>query len=375
MKIEGIRVLTLGVPIDPPVLTSFGEMTERISVLVALTVSNGSIGWGESWCNFPSWAPLERKATILEGLAPLLLGQDAREVAGLHHRMNGALRTLGRQWGAPGPVAQAISAVDIALWDLNAKELGRPLYRVLGGVASPIPVYASGLGPVDPHLRAKELVGQGVRAFKLKVGFGVDRDEENLALMREVIGKKGTLFVDANQAWDLITAKRMATVLQRYGVDWLEEPLAADDFRGMAELRSATGLRIAAGENIYGVSDFAAMVQAGAVDVLQPDVTKVGGVTECLRICGLAASSGIPYAPHFLGGCIGLLASAHLFASVPGGMIMELDANPNPLRTQVCSPAAAIHSGCLHLPDSPGLGLEMNEEHFKDFLIDDTVAC
>lgn len=374
MKIVSVRTIVLAVPIASPVQTSFGVMSQRTAVLVELTASDGTSGWGESWCNFPSWAAQERLATINEGLAPQLLGKDPREIGRLNEMLKSTTRLLASQWGAPGPVAQAISAIDMGLWDLAGKAMGQPLFRLWGGTAQRIPVYASGLGPVDPHLLALELKGQGVKAFKLKVGFGAQRDEANLALMREHLGADVRLFVDANQAWDVATAEKMAGVLRRFDVAWLEEPLVADDLAGLAHLRRSIDIPIAAGENTYGLTGFMKLVASDCVDILQPDVTKSGGLSESLRICNLALAYGIPYAPHYLGNAVGLLASLHLFASVPGGIIMELDANPNPLRDELAGGALTLRDGCLALPEAPGIGWSPPIEVISKYTVEERVT-
>lgn len=362
MKIDAVRVIALEAPSDTPVRTSFGTMLRRRAILVRIETDGGVHGWGESWVNFPAWSYRERCDTIAQGLVPLLLGRDPREVAFLHGEMVHATHVLARQWGAPGPISQAISALDVALWDIVGKVVGQPLYRLWGGVARPVRVYASGLGPDDPVGPAIALSQQGVRTFKLKVGFGRERDEANLALLRGALGEDAELLVDANQAWDLETAEGMLESLACHRVRWLEEPLPADDVAGMARLRpllrARGGMRLAAGENVYGMGRFAELISCGAVDVVQPDVTKMGGFTEALRVCGLASAFGVPFAPHFLGSAVGLMASLHLVAAAPGGAMLELDANPNALRDELGGAAVRVEEGHLRLPTGPGLGWE-----------------
>lgn len=367
MKVASVEVITLSVPIQRPVVTSFGRMDRRHAILVRVRTTDGGEGWGESWGNFPAWSPEERQATILQGLAPLVLGESPRQVAFLHAKMQTATRRLARQWGAQGPVSQGISALDIALWDLHAKAAGLPLYKLLGGNPEPVPVYASGLGPHEPQVLARAMADAGVTSFKLKVGFGREKDEENLKLMREAVGPTATLSVDANQAWDLPTALKMANLLERYDVDWLEEPLDADDFEGLRQLRRTTGLRIAAGENLYGVARFTELLRLGAVDLIQPDVTKVGGLTEAFRICGLAPAFGAAFAPHYLGAGVGLLASLQLFAAAPGGQVLEFDANPNPLRTGLCD--LQVQNGRVALPTEAGIGFTPNWEFIEKHVL------
>jgi L-alanine-DL-glutamate epimerase-like enolase superfamily enzyme len=337
-------------------------MDRRVAILVRLCTDEELCGWGESWGNFPSWSPQERVRTLLDGVAPLLIGEDASEVSWLHHKLRRALRSLGLQWGAPGPVWQAISAVDIALWDLKGRALGRPIFELWGGSAErKLPVYASGLGPVDPARLCEPFRERGVDAFKLKVGFGFETDEANLVQLREVIGDDAILLVDANQGLDLERALELAPILREYGVDTIEEPFPADEHELIEPFRRRTGFKVAGGENLYGRAGFRQAFELGAFDLVQPDVAKTGGLTEMHAICSLAAAWGVPYAPHYLGGAVGFAASLHILAAVPGGWRMELDANPNPLLQELAGDLLELKDGCLSPPRGPGLGLTLDE--------------
>jgi L-alanine-DL-glutamate epimerase-like enolase superfamily enzyme len=357
LKITAVEPVVLRVDLAEPVRISFGRIDRRYAILVRIDTDVGPSGWGESWSNFPAWSPYERVHTIREGLASLLLGEDPRQVLWLHEKLRRQTDKLARQWGAIGPVSHAISAVDIALWDLLGKETGLPLYQLWGGAAQlRVPVYASGLGPGDPQPLAEPLRRRGVDAFKLKIGFGQDTDQQNLARLRQRIGPDALLLTDANQAWDLRSALQMTPMLEEFGTYWLEEPLPADQIADLARLRRSVPFRIAAGENVYGREGFRHLLDQEAVDVIQPDVCKTGGLTEARAICSAAAGRGIPYAPHYFGSAVGLVASLHLFAATPGGFMMELDANPNPLRAELGGEAVRVEAGCLAVPTGPGLG-------------------
>lgn len=358
MQITAVEPVVLGLPLEEPVTTSFGAMTHRYAILVRIETDSGPVGWGESWSNFPGWSPRERVYTIAEGLAPLLMGQDPRQIAWLHEKMMAGMSRLALQWGALGPVHQAISAVDIALWDLLGKEVGQPVCQLLGGRPCSVPVYASGLGRNDPVRLAVPLLDQGVTAVKLKVGFGPEIDLRNLTAVRECLGSERLLLTDANQAWDLRTAGQMLSLMSPFDPFWLEEPLPANQIAEMAELRRSTSIKVVAGENAYGRAGFRALLEARAVDFVQPDVCKTGGLTEARAVCQMAASYGVPYAPHYLGGAIGLVASLHLCASTPGFWRMELDVNPNPFRSELVGSVLTVRDGCLSVPDGCGLGVE-----------------
>lgn len=335
--------------------------------LVEVASSDGETGIGESWLNFPSWGAAERYATFTQGVAPLLQGVDVSDVVGTHSRLTTALGGLGRQIGMPGAVAQAISGVDLALWDLRGRVLGVPVYQMIGGGRRRIPVYASGLGPVlDEQLVAKHLA-LGIQAFKIKVGFGADQDFAQVSRLRTLVGDRAHIMVDANQAWTRATALDTIRRLAPLGLDWVEEPLPADDIDGMAHLVAASPVPISAGENLYGRQEFGRWAVRGAFGVAQPDITKVGGLTEAWAIAHMMAAFRIPYTPHFLGGAVGLIATGHLFSAVPGGIAVELDTNPNVLRDSIVTPALRIEDGSLLLPDGPGWGLQLDEEVLRRY--------
>jgi L-alanine-DL-glutamate epimerase-like enolase superfamily enzyme len=266
---------------------------------------------------------------------------------------------LALQSGEPGPFAQAIAGVDLAMWDLEARRAQQPLWRLLGGTTPRVRVYASGLNPDRPADLAAACRNEGFRAFKLKIGFGKDRDLANVAAVRSALGDDVDLMVDANQAWSLDTAIDMAEALESFYIGWLEEPLRADrPWHEWQALRDRTSIALAAGENIASDAGFDAALEANALKVVQPDIAKWGGFTKGIPLARRVLASGARFCPHWLGGGIGLLAAAHALAAVGGGGMLEVDANPNPLRSATCGPLAAITDGSGVLSNRPGLGLD-----------------
>jgi L-alanine-DL-glutamate epimerase-like enolase superfamily enzyme len=210
-------------------------------------------------------------------------------------------------------------------------------------------------------------LGQGIRAFKLKVGFGYEQDIENVKLMRKLIGSKMVLMLDANQAWDLETAKKLIKTFQEYNIEFIEEPLPADFFEGYAELRSLSLLKIAGGENLYGCKEFRRALELKSLDVIQPDVSKTGGITETLAICALAKAWNLPYALHMFGNAVGLISSLHFLSAVPGGFLQEMDINPNPFRESILESPLIVQDGCLQANDAPGLGINLKESILQKY--------
>ena len=343
--------------------TSFGTMHDRPAVFVRVEDADGAHGWGEVWCNFPD-VGAEHRARLVNGMfASLLEGREAGDPGALTGELMQRTAVLAIQSGEPGPMHQCIAGIDIALWDLKARRAGEPLWRMLGGKSPAIRVYASGINPLGADRTAADCRAQGHRAFKLKVGFGDDNDVANLRAMRATLGAGATLMVDANQAWDLEAATRMAARIAEFDLAWLEEPMRADrpwsDWQALAQ-RCAVPL--AGGENLAGLAEFDEALDAGAFRVIQPDVAKWGGVSGCLEVARRALHAGRRYCPHYLGAGIGLLASAHLLAAAGGDGMLEIDANPNTLRTLTCGPVAKVVEGKVTLEETPGLGVEPDLE-------------
>jgi L-alanine-DL-glutamate epimerase-like enolase superfamily enzyme len=345
-------------PVATPVRTSFGVMHDRPMVLVEVEAGDGLVGWGEIWCNFPT-VGAEHRARLVESVfAPMLVGRDPSDSATIFADLTAKTAVLAIQAGEPGPIAQCIAGIDIALWDLAARRAGQPLWRMLGGTDPAIGVYASGLNPDAPERLALARRDEGYRAFKLKVAFGAERDLANLGALRETLGPGVRLMVDANQGWTTAEAREMAPRIAAFGLDWLEEPVRADTpLSAWRELAAASPVPLAAGENMAGDAQFDAAIDSRAFAVLQPDMAKWGGFSGCLGVARRIRAAGLRFCPHFLGGGVGLLASAHLLAAVGGDGMLEVDANPNPLRTGLCGPIARLREGRVALGEEPGLGV------------------
>jgi len=358
MQIERIECLVFRAPVATPVRTSFGTMHDRPAVLVRVIDTHGAEGWGEIWCNFPSVGAEHRARLLRDVIGPVATAELFFDPAELYDRLTRHFAVLAIQTGEYGPIAQVIAGLDIAVWDLAARKSGVPLHVHLGEAQKlgSVAAYASGLNPDQPEKLAEAKRAQGYLAFKLKVGFGEERDLLNLANLRAELGDDMRLMVDANQAWDRATAIRMAALMERYRLDWLEEPIRAD--RALADWQAVADespVPIAAGENMRE-GDFADAMDAGYLGVLQPDLGKWGGFSRCVDIGRKAIGKGIRFCPHWLGGGVGLLASAHLLAAVGGDGMVEVDSNLNPLRDDMLDVPWRVVEGRLSIPGGPGLG-------------------
>jgi L-alanine-DL-glutamate epimerase-like enolase superfamily enzyme len=357
IAIKSVRALVFRAPVATPVVTSFGIMRDRPMVLVRIEDNDGAVGWGEAWCNFPTVGAEHRARLVESVIAPLIEGRVFDRPQEAFRQLTTKTAVLAIQAGEPGPIAQAIAGVDIALWDLAARRAGEPLWKMLGGKSPRLRVYASGINPDGPEKIAAQRRDEGYTAFKLKVGFGAERDVANLRSLRAALGDGAELMVDANQGWSLQEAAGMVPRLDGFGLRWLEEPLRADTpWNDWQILARHTRIPLAGGENIDSDEGFDDALHERALDVVQPDMAKWGGFSGCLPVARRIREAGLRYCPHFLGGGIGLLASAHLLAATGGDGLLEIDANPNPLRTLLCGPLNRIDAGTASLDDSPGLG-------------------
>lgn len=360
-----VEALVFRYPVEVAVRTSFGLMHDRPAVFVRVEDSDDGVGWGEAWCNFPPPAAEHRARLVGEVLAPLILGRGFATPREAYAHLTDATAVLALQSGESGPLAQAIAGLDTALWDLAARRAGLPLWRLLGGTSPRIPVYASGINPTEPESVIRGMRERGHRAFKVKVGFGHDLDRRNVAAAREAAGDAAVLAVDANQAWDLAQASRILAGMRSFAPSWVEEPLRADrpwsEWRALAE---TTGLPLAAGENLAGEGAFAQALAAGVLSVVQPDLAKWGGLSGCEPVARSIVAAGRSYCPHYLGGGIGLLASAHLLAAVGGPGRLEIDVNVNPLRDELCGPLGVVEDGHVRLGEAPGLGIDVDLARF-----------
>lgn len=368
-KIALVEAIVCRAPIDMPVQTSFGIMRDRPAVFVRISDTDGTAGWGEIWCNFPTVGAEHRARLVDAVFGPLLQGKKIASPEAAFLELTAQTSVLALQSAEPGPIAQCIAGIDIALWDLHARRLRQPLWRLLGGKSATVPVYASGLNPTAPEKLAEQKLAEGYRAFKLKVGFGQERDRANLKALRAAVGNL-PLMVDANQAWDLETAADMSASMEDFEPAWLEEPLRADrPWHEWLQLGKRTSIPLAAGENVAGFAAFDCALESHALEVVQPDMAKWGGFTGCLAVARKILAHGLRYCPHYLGGGIGLLASAHLLAAAGGDGMLEVDANPNPLRTLTCGALARVADGTATLTEEPGLGIAPDMTTLREFAI------
>jgi len=297
-EIVSIETFALAVPLRTPIADATAAMTHWTVPVVQITTRDGRVGTGISGVHT---APELLCDVISDYYAPALLGTSSEDILGTWKR----LYWLPTHWvGRAGAVHMALAMVDIALWDLAAQRAGVPLWRLLGGTAEPVQAYNTdggwlNLSETELVRDLSSLIDGGWRRVKIKVGKADWREDARRSrAVRKAIGDDVTLMCDANQRWDLSTANRLLPVFEEVQMDWVEEPLHADDLEGHAALQAKTSLDIASGESIYSFQQFSSFIAHDAIRVVQVDVTRVGGVTEWMQVAAHAAARGLRVAPH-----------------------------------------------------------------------------
>ncbi len=378
MRIKSVRADWIHVPIaeERQHTSDFGRTRSFDSTLVRIETACGVEGIGEAKSAVGS-AGVNKALPVLieEELGPLLIGEDARDVSRLWDVMyNGprahyaisrghAFPALGRR----GLTLSAISGVDIALWDILGKSLGAPVWRLLGGRRQErMPAYASGgWAPVDGI--ADELRGFVARgdfeAVKMRVGAGDGSLGHSIARVkaaREGLGPDIDILCDAHGTYTVAEAKRFCRGVADCGIGWLEEPVTADDKRGLAEVRAATDIPIATGESEFTRFAFRDLLELRAADILQPDLAIAGGITEGMRIEALCSAHQVRFAAHLWGGAPCFAAGLHVSAAASSAFILEYSLGANPMLHDLVEEDFTVVDGHIEIPDRPGLGLTLD---------------
>jgi L-alanine-DL-glutamate epimerase-like enolase superfamily enzyme len=368
LKISGVTAIPTSFPLpkDSNVRLGIGRAVKRDAVIVKVTTQSGLVGWGESHAGR---APGAVAALINTTLRTLVLGMDATDVVGVWNRI------YSRQLASHGMGAGcslAMSGLDMALWDIRGKAAGWPLYKLLGGAQRPVPAYAGGvsLGFQDPKQlldEAKVHIDAGYKAIKLRLGDNVKDDLRRVEAARDKFGDDIEILTDANIGYALEDARRVMPVLEDLGVRWLEEPFPAHDYRSYATARTFSTTPLAAGENHFTRYEFVRLIEEASVDVIQPDLSKSGGITECLRIAAMASAYKLEVHPHTSMTGLNMAASIHFLASIDNGGYFEGDVSKgNLFRDELTStPYELAKDGTVRPLEAPGIGVEVNEDFLK----------
>jgi D-galactarolactone cycloisomerase len=349
----------------PPDPLSLGSASRRDVVLVKVTCADGTVGWGEAFHGHAGSAVAEIVRTTMQ---EVVLGRDVGDTAGVNAEVHERF-LLGA--GMAGGFSLALSGVDLALWDAYGKHLGQPVHRLLGGATTRFDTYAGGftLGFTSPDRLVASigaLVERGFTAGKVRVGDRLDRDLARLTAVRKAF-PDFRVMTDANLglSYDVSSLARAAADL---GLEWLEEPYAQTRLEDFRALRSRGWVPVAAGENLAGSAAFAEWIARGALDVVQPDVSRAGGLTEALRIGAVTLAAGLRLAPHISHGVINHAATLHLLSAVGLNGVFEADPTAvNPLRNGLLTGGVRLEGGAAVLIDEPGFGVHVDESRLVEF--------
>jgi L-alanine-DL-glutamate epimerase-like enolase superfamily enzyme len=367
MKITAVETLVLEAPLEKPWKISTFTLKSLTATAVRIVTDEGISGLGECIARLGAGVSAE---VVHEILAPVILGKDPNDVEGIWEDMYRTMRARGHSRGF---LLEAISGVDIALWDILGRAAGKPTWQVLAGHGRrSIPAYASSVLLDTPEVMAKEsvkLVQAGYLAIKLKVGESVRADIPRIEAVREAVGPGIELMLDCNAGFDPTSAVVFGRAAERLGIYWIEEPVLADDLPGYARVRAALhDVRIAAGEGEFTSAGFRPFFEQGLLDVAQPDIARAGGFTGSRRIAALANAYNIAVAPHTgASGPICIAASMHLAAAIPNFLTFEDMYIYNPLKQILAKPLPEQADGHIMVPTAPGLGIEMDEEALVRF--------
>jgi L-alanine-DL-glutamate epimerase-like enolase superfamily enzyme len=380
MRIASVEAVWLQVPIPPERqhVSDFGRIETFDAVLVRIRTECGLVGYGEAKAGVGSSAVgFGLRAIVEQDLAPLLIGEDPRDINALWDVMYNRVRAhyaLARGHGFPdlgrrGLTVSAISGIDIALWDLLGQSLGVPVWRLLGGRRAPhMPAYASG-GWADAEGIGAQLMGYvergGFGAVKMRVGVmdgSPARSAERVRAARAALGPEIGLACDAHGTFTVSEAKAFCHMVRDCDLLWFEEPVSADDKRGQAEVRRSSAVPIASGESEFTRFDFKELCELGAADVLQPDLAICGGISEAMRIGALAASFNLRLAPHLWAGAPAFFAGMHVAAASPAGFLLEYSLGANPMLHELIEERVEVVDGRIEIPERPGLGITVRDD-------------
>jgi len=348
---------------------------ERETTLIRVETDTGLVGWGEAFA--PGSVVT---ATVDELFREEVVGMDPFDVESLAERSY----TDPYHFGGSVFVQAALSAIDVACWDIIGKEVGRPAYRMLGGTETEqLLPYASTMyyterdRPIAEPI--EDAVKEGFTAAKIKIGTGTEEDVERVSTAREVLGDDARLMVDMNGNYRPRQAIETAKEIAEYDITWIEEPVPPENLSGYREIKQRIDTPLAAGEAHYGRFEFKRLIDDRTVDVVQPNLARCGGLSEAKLIADMASTENVAVRPHIWNSAVGLAAAVQFAASVPDyphtrnvpdPMMVEFDRSPNPLRDDLLESPFDPSGGTLDVPQAPGLGIDIDEDALDEYRTD-----
>jgi D-galactarolactone cycloisomerase len=378
MRIAAVNTHILEAKLSEPFAWSFNRTDIRASCLVEIVAEDGTTGWGECF------GPARLNAVVVQAFKPLLIGADPLATDRIWQAIYNGFRDQGQK----GLVVTALSGVDIALWDLKGKHFSAPVHVLMGGaLRTHVQAYATGTyrkdkgDPLDYIVEeVKGYVREGFGAVKLKIGFGVAEDIALIRAVRDAIGPRTGLMLDANHGYDAIDAIAVGRAVAGCDIGWFEEPVVPDDLDSYIEVRRGQPIPVAGGECEFTRWGFREVLARRAMDIIQPDTCAAGGLSECKKIADIAVAFGIRYVPHVWGTGIGLAAALQLLAVLPHNPPrhkpreppLEFDRSEHPFRQAVLTRPIEHKGGVVAIPDQPGLGFEVDRAAVAQFSVRET---
>ena len=370
MKIEHVEAVNLlcQYPENDRFQYAGGVCTNRLTTLILVHTDTDYVGIGSVYSH-----PALIYLIVRDQLNPLLIGEDPCNVEELWKKMYGLTLWYGRK----GVAMSTLGGVDTALWDLRGKSAGKPVWELLGGGRKTCPAYASGLLWNDVDKLAEEAgqyIERGFRRVKMRLARSEEYDTSAVLAVRKAIGMDHDVIVDASMRYHFELACRMGNFLKEQKVFWYEEPFAPEDIDSYVALRQVVDVPIAGGENEFGLQGFREVIRAKALDIVQPDASRCGGISEVWKIAEMAEESGLGVATHSWNDAVAIMANAHVVAAMSNGVTVEVDQMNNPFVNDLLVKPLQIESGELQLSHAPGLGVELDLEVVDKFRLGDPLA-
>ncbi len=369
--IERVEAFALACQVDGGPVSTLALMPVRCGLILKITGSDGAYGWGEAWCNYPPKGNLSKLSLLCDPIAPALFETKVASWQELRLALEKKLYRMMIHTGEWGPFIHCLAALDIAVADLSARRAGQGLSMFLGASdIGSVKVYASSPNTENADELASKLTENGHTGVKIKVGFDNARDQNVLERFRANDNANMEVFVDANQNWTSGEAREAINNLKDFNISFVEEPiLALAPLGDWKKLSKAVEIPLAAGENITSAAAFRSYIDQGSLGVIQPDVAKWGGISGAMDVGQYALERGAGCTLHYMGTAVGLAASLHTLAVIGGEGRVELDANKNPLRTELGSIDLTVNDGRLPIPAGDGIGFEPDQEAMRRFVI------
>ncbi|RFC66875.1 MULTISPECIES: mandelate racemase/muconate lactonizing enzyme family protein [Mesorhizobium] len=380
MRIAKLQAWWVRIPIETSRQhkSDFGQLTTFDAAILRIETDNGIVGWGEGKNAAGSAGTYSALVHMLnDEVGPKLIGRDARDISGIWELLYNGVRHQKAATGGHampelsrrGLSVAAISAVDIALWDIAGKSLGVPVWQLLGGrKADRLPAYASGgwesADKIGGQLQSYIDKG-GFRTVKMRVGAmdgAAHVSAARVRAARKALGPDVEIAVDAHGTYTVAEAKRFVRMIEDCDLAWFEEPVIADDKVGMAEVRAFGSVPISAGESEATRFAFRDLATLRAADIFQPDPAFCGGISEAMKIAALASAFNLRFAPHLWAGAPCFFAGLHICAAAPSSFIIEYSLGANPMIHNLIKESVDAQNGTVAIPDEPGLGFTIDEE-------------